>query len=58
MVKDVENPMVNDRLWDEIDKIEQESEWERFCRMADDEYDENSGESFFAWSRRQDGYVL
>ena len=50
---DVENKMVIDDCWpDYEDDEDQESEWEKFCRMADEEYDE----SFFAWSRREDGY--
>ena len=44
-------------LEDMIDEEEQESEWEKFCRRADEEYDLHCGEeSFFAWSRREDGY--
>jgi hypothetical protein len=52
---DVENKMIVDDYWPDYEEDdEQESEWEKFCRMADEEYDE----SFFAWSRREDGYVL
>lgn len=39
---DVENPMVNDAYWPDEDEPERESEWERFCRMADEQYDDMS----------------
>ena len=39
-MQELENPMVIDRLWDEVDEIEREYEAERWYRQADDEYDE------------------
>lgn len=36
---DVENPMVIDAYWPDGDEPERESEWERFCRKADEAYD-------------------
>lgn len=38
---DVENPMVNDAYLPdyESDEDERETAWERFCRMADEQYD-------------------
>lgn len=56
---ELENKMLIDEYWPdyEDDEEEQESEWEKFCRRADEEYDLHCGdESFFAWSRREDGY--
>ena len=37
---EIENPMVRDSLWEEIDEIEREYKEERWYRQADDEYDE------------------
>lgn len=37
---EIENPMVRDSLWDEVDEIEREYEEERWHRQADDDYDE------------------
>ena len=39
-MREIENPMVRDSLWTEIDEIEREAEAERWYRQADDEYDE------------------
>ena len=39
-MQELENPMVIDRLWDEVDEIEREYEAERWYRQADDDYDE------------------
>lgn len=43
MLKDVENPMVIDSLWDELDQVdsEQEDEEEAFYILADMGYDED-----------------
>ena len=56
MVRDVENPMVIDSLWDELDQIdrEQDDEDEEFYIRADEEYDE---EAEYGWGRAN-GYVL
>lgn len=37
---DVENPMVIDAYWPDEDEPEHESTWERFCKQADEQYDE------------------
>ena len=60
MPKEIENPMVNDDLWAEIDKLKRETADEEFYRQADEEYDEEQAEniSWFAWSRANDGYAL
>ena len=37
---DVENPMLIDSYWPDYESDEErEDAWERFCRMADEEYD-------------------
>ena len=41
---DVENKMVVDGYWPCEDEPERESEWEKFCRKADEEYDGRSDE--------------
>ena len=53
MLKDIENPMVNDDCWPDYEEEEQEDEWEKFCRMADEEYD-----SYYDYCRRENGYYL
>lgn len=42
MIKEVENPMVKDDYWPDYkeDDEDQETSWERFCRLADEEHDE------------------
>lgn len=40
MIRDVENPMVNDDYWPDYEsEDERETAWERFCREADEQYD-------------------
>ena len=61
MMREIENPMVIDSLWDEldqVDEIEREEREEEFYRRIDEEYDEDVENrlSFFAWSKEQDGY--
>ena len=41
---DVENPMVVDKYWPDYDESEKESEWEKLCRKADEQYDEEVSE--------------
>jgi hypothetical protein len=37
---EIENKMVNDDYWPDYEEDEEEeSEWERFCRLADEQYD-------------------
>ena len=58
-MREVENPMVIDSLWDELDQVDREQEEEdRFGILADMEYDEDLDNrlSWFAWSRENDGY--
>ena len=60
---DIENKMVIDSLWndlDEIDEQEREEREEEFYRRADMEYEDEVDRqlSWFAWSRENDGYVL
>ena len=40
---EIENKMVNDDYWpDYEEEEEEESDWERFCRLADEEHDEDA----------------
>lgn len=39
MEREVENPMVVDACWPEEEEEEREDKWERFCRLADEQYD-------------------
>lgn len=59
MIKDVENPMVIDSLWDELDQIDREQEdEEEFYICADEEYDEEAAYiAKHGWGRAN-GYVL
>jgi len=59
-MKEVENPMVLDSLWDELDQVDKEQEEEDFYIRADMEYEDEVDRqlSWFAWSRENDGYVL
>ena len=57
MFYDVENPMVNDKYWDDLD--EDEIDEDVFGILADMEHDDLEQQermSFFAWSRENDGY--
>lgn len=40
MDRDIENPMVVDSRWSDIDRTEREAEEERWYKAADDDYDE------------------
>ena len=60
---DVENKMVIDSLWndlDEIDEAEREEMEEDFYIRADLEYEDEIDRqlSWYAWSRENDGYYL
>ncbi len=60
MVRDVENPMVIDSLWDELDQIdrEQDEDDEEFYIRDDEEYDEEAAYiAEHGWGRAN-GYVL
>lgn len=57
LYKEVENPMVLDSLWDEID--EDEIDEDVFGILADMEYDDlekRESMDWFVWSRENDGY--
>jgi len=43
MDREVENPMVIDSIWDDLDEIEKENEWEKLCRLSDEQYDYDDG---------------
>ena len=59
-MKDVENKMVIDSLWDELDRIDRDMEDYDFYIRADMEYEDEIDRqlSWFAWSRENDGYYL
>lgn len=43
MDRDIENKMLIDGYWPDYEsEDEQEDAWERFCRMADEQYDDMS----------------
>ena len=57
MLYDVENAMVNDKYWNDLD--EDEIDEDVFGILADMEHDDLEQQermSFFAWSRENDGY--
>lgn len=60
-MQDVENPMVIDRLWDELDQVDREQDYdedEAFYIRADEEYDEEAAYiAEHGWGRAN-GYVL
>jgi hypothetical protein len=55
---DVENPMVNDRYWDDRE-TEAEREWREWVEgiEADDEYDDRRID-FYIWSKVEDGDIF
>ena len=57
MDRDIENPMVNDRYWDERE-TEAEREWREWVEgiEADNEYD--SRVDFYIWSKVEDGDIF
>lgn len=60
MYKDVENPMVNDDYWPsyESEDEDQETSWERFCRLADEEHDEDAADLVTRGLGYVNGYFL
>ena len=55
--REVENPMVNDSLWDELDQIDQEQENEDFYIRADMEYEDELEDLQRGWGHFN-GYYL
>lgn len=59
MIRDceVENPMVVDSLWDELDQVDREQEDEEFYTRADMEYEDELEDLQRGWGH-VNGYYL
>lgn len=59
MDRDVENPMVIDSLWDDIDELERQLIEEEEAEREELEFErERERALFYMWSKQEDGYIF
>lgn len=59
MEKFIENPMVCDSLWNDLDELERQIIEEEEAERADLEFErEREKALFFMWSKENDGYIF
>ena len=59
MEKFIENPMVCDSLWNDLDELERQIIEEEEAERADLEFErERERALFYMWSKQEDGYIF